>query len=105
MKPNVKATWVAALRSGDYVQGKQQLRTRDNKFCVNGVLCNLHALEHPEIAATQTDPTEYLGYTVSLPPAVARWSGITIDQENELERHNDAGVSFAELADLIERGL
>ena len=44
MNPEIKAKWVAALRSGEYKQGRGQLRSED-LFCCLGVLCDLHAKE------------------------------------------------------------
>ena len=40
MKAEYKAKWVAALRSGDYEQGRGQLN-RDGKFCCLGVLSDI----------------------------------------------------------------
>lgn len=40
MDQEVKAKWVAALRSGEYPQGKGALN-RDGKFCCLGVLCDV----------------------------------------------------------------
>lgn len=49
MNKEVKAKWLVALRSGDYIHGHSQLRTvRDNepvKHCCLGVLCDLMAKE------------------------------------------------------------
>ena len=33
MRADVKAKWVAALRSGDYKQGKGTLLDKDNEYC------------------------------------------------------------------------
>jgi hypothetical protein len=46
MNPEIKARWVAALRSGEYKQGKGNLRISDHRlsddvFCCLGVLCDL----------------------------------------------------------------
>lgn len=41
LDPEVKAQWVAALRSGEYQQGKLCLRNKDNCYCCLGVLANL----------------------------------------------------------------
>jgi hypothetical protein len=38
-----KEQWIAALRSGDYKQGKCQLyEPLSHSFCCLGVLCDLH---------------------------------------------------------------
>jgi len=42
MNPAIKTQWVAALRSGEYQQGRNFLRT-DEGFCCLGVLCDLAA--------------------------------------------------------------
>lgn len=40
MSPELKAQWVAALRSGKYKQGKTRLYTKEyNSYCCMGVLC------------------------------------------------------------------
>lgn len=74
MNKNIKKQWLKALRSGEYTRGVGQLRDKDNKFCCLGVLCNLHAQAHPEIAAEQTDTDSYLGASGLLPIAVAEWA-------------------------------
>lgn len=113
MKPEIKAAWVAALRSGEYTQGRMRLRSPQNEFCCLGVLCNLHAQAHPEIAAQQTDPNTYFGlvglpatsviYWADLPghdPAVQHHSKWT-----RLSALNDNGLTFNQIADLIEAQL
>lgn len=37
--------WLNALESGEYQQGRGKLRTKDNKFCCLGVLCDLAVKE------------------------------------------------------------
>lgn len=79
MKKSIKKKWVAALRSGDYKQGRGRLRRHTPEgdvFCCLGVLCNLHAQAHPDIAAQQTDAYSYMGQTGYLPIAVREWSGL-----------------------------
>lgn len=41
MNKEVKAKWVAALRSGEYKQGKGRLKNINNEYCCLGVLCAL----------------------------------------------------------------
>ena len=114
MNPEIKAKWVAALRSGEYKQGTGQLRDTNDNFCCLGVLCNLHAQAHPEIAAQQTDPEEYLDGKELLPFEVEKWAKLTrcsgsyvvIDEVNlPLSVHNDDGCTFAQIADAIEAQL
>lgn len=83
MKQSIAERWAAALRSGDYTQGYNRLRSLNDKFCCLGVLCNLHAIDHPEIAAAQPMPVagldhehRYLGTGEVLPDIVMRWAGM-----------------------------
>lgn len=44
MKPAVKKKWLAALRSGEYKQGKTgQLKDEKGGYCCLGVLCDVYA--------------------------------------------------------------
>ena len=112
MKKEIMEKWVQALESGDYSQCRGTLRKANKKkskygFCCLGVLCNIHAQEYPEIAAKETDPTEYLGQTAYLPPEVMQWADIQscdgyIDSlGTELAVMNDDGKSFKHLAKVI----
>lgn len=46
MNPEVKAEWVAALRSGEYMQTKGHLKD-SNGMCCLGVLCDIAAKHEP----------------------------------------------------------
>jgi len=88
VNPEVKAKWVAALRSGDYKQATGHLRvttgTGDNQqdgFCCLGVLCDLavkaEVIGEPD--AVTLDPVKkiyrYDGEgTMWLPAKVADWA-------------------------------
>jgi hypothetical protein len=112
MNPEVKAKWVAALRSGEYSQGARALRSEDRKsFCCLGVLCDLHS---KETGNTWNIDGEYLGQAGLLPVAVKDWSGVPHgygavvairERRNGLTIHNDHGESFALIADAIEEQL
>lgn len=116
MKKAIAKKWVAALRSGDYQQGKGRLRNNQDQFCCLGVLCNLHAQAHPKIAAAQTDKN-YLTHDAYLPEEVMAWAGMqredgTIPQRKirigetyytDLACANDQGVTFHQIADAIEQ--
>lgn len=77
MNRKIALRWARALESGEYNQATGRLRDSKNRFCCLGVLCNLHAQAHPEIAAEQTDASEYMGEAMSLPIPVMEWSGIS----------------------------
>lgn len=114
MKKEIAMQWVAALRSGEYRQGAGQLRTAHDTFCCLGVLCNLHAQAHPEIAAKQDAPKAYMGNTAVLPTHVRDWAELVhwdprvpgctaMASPVALSHLNDTGATFNEIADLIEQ--
>lgn len=76
MDPEIKELWITALESGDYKQGRGQLRNSANEFCCLGVLCNLHAQAHPEFAEKQKFAKKYDGHEQFLPEIVQKWSGL-----------------------------
>ena len=43
MNIEVKASWIKALRSGEYKQGFKTLHSSDGCFCALGVLCDVYA--------------------------------------------------------------
>lgn len=118
MKPDIKAQWVAALRSGEYKKANSRLR-RDNRFCCLGVLCDLHAKAHPEQGGWKPEPDarhlfRYSGDAADLPTPVMAWAGLTRRDPivhnssggmTSLANMNDAGMTFKEIADIIERQL
>lgn len=44
LNPEVKADWLAALRSGEYPQGRRQLKTTQGSYCCIGVLCDISGM-------------------------------------------------------------
>jgi hypothetical protein len=100
MDEDVKAKWVTALRSGAYAQTKSQLRN-DMGHCCLGVLCDLHDPDGWE------DDETYLGDSVDDLPAldVLRPAGLDLATAKTLAEMNDAGTSFAQIADWIEANL
>jgi hypothetical protein len=110
MNPEIKAKWVAALRSGKYRQGIMKLRDQRDHFCCLGVLCNIHAQAHPIVASTELDPNRYLGQSEFLPNSVAKWARVKKSHQNRLAMMNDGGHryhrhTFKEIADYIEKTL
>lgn len=106
MKKEIKAKWVAALRSGDYIQGSGQLRDFENNFCCLGVLCNIHAIENPDFAATQSQLELYDGRVWDLSPKLVKWSGLDdydiLVSMNDGDENGQGSLSFNEIADYIE---
>jgi hypothetical protein len=119
MDPEIKARWVAALRSGEYKQAVETLR-RNGAHCCLGVLCDLFAKENgkPWRAKAMSEVGPYQSYTggfadSKMPGAVVCiWAGIDPydrveigDTRQPLYVHNDDGRTFAEIADAIEEQL
>lgn len=127
MRASIKGEWVERLRSGEYEQGTGHLQ-RDGQFCCLGVLCEM-AVEKGVIekVPSQLDPkmTMYGGNGVwdggILTPDVRDWAGLEsvspilpVDQftgdgrgarTRVLAALNDRGLSFDQIADLIEEHL
>ena len=114
MNPEVKAKWVAALRSGKYEQGTKTLRSQGNKFCCYGVLCEL-AVEagviYPARLSSFWPDYIYDSRTAMPSGQVLAWARldepkVTIDgREASLQSHNDGGKTFTQIADAIEAQL
>jgi hypothetical protein len=123
MNPEVKARWVAALRSGEYMQVKGHLRMGDGMCCL-GVLCDLRDSAQWQTTDEHGEHFAYGGGCQSqtgLPPQdVLAWAEfpaypkspsrqipcVTIgDRRAALDEHNDNGRTFAEIADAIEAQL
>lgn len=107
MNQEIKNKWIAALKSGEYKQGKGRLRNLDNTFCCLGVLCDLHSKETGN-QFTESEGESYFHYMYHssfLPEPVVKWANlITSDPHvkgTSIAELNDYNKSFNELADLI----
>lgn len=112
MNANAKQ-WVAALRSGEFKQGTECLRSVDDNYCCLGVACELFSKATGELEAEYSNFSQEYRYgdkAAILPADVKDWLGLA-DEEGSyggtLEDHtltglNDIGKSFAEIADVIE---
>ena len=127
MNDAVAIKWIAALRSGDYIQGSGALRRQTDEadeFCCFGVLCDLYAKEHPG-ARWETDPQSGgapggptgfhpngdPGFTYGMPPPpVLIWANIQRYGDDDLVSSawqnlaylNDTHVSFETIAARIK---
>lgn len=120
MNPEVKAQWVAALRSGQYRQAKESLRKNGNHCCL-GVLCDLFAKGGGKSTWRKQDLNQVADgrAAITCDPdgelpgmAVCIWSSLDPDVHvdiggdiKKLWQHNDDGATFAEIADAIEAQL
>lgn len=107
MNPQIKAEWIAALRSGNYKQGVERLR----------VLCDLMAKDKKG-TWTPNDTFQYVLQveTDRIPALLREWLGIDADSESELIDMNDGHftdegikgarqLKFNQIADWIEENL
>ena len=96
MNAEIKRKWVEALRSGRYVQLQggyiRDPRPESNRHCCLGVLCEV-AYTAPQWGDTLILRKLYPKVKLSRKAA------------QELAKMNDAGATFAELADHIEATL
>lgn len=117
MNPEVKARWVAALRSGKYRQTRMALKDRTG-YCCLGVLCDLYAKElgmawkATQLSERADQPRNFLADTALPSAQVLIWSGLDTDRDvliggerESLYDHNDHGRTFAEIADAVEAQL
>ncbi len=110
MKQEIADQWVAALRSGNYQQGRFALRYQDT-FCVMGVLCDLHSKSQPPGTNTEWDGTRYANRLSSAPDVVCSWAGVRTGvgsftrRRTALAKLNDQGMTFLELANIIEHNV
>lgn len=124
MNPEIKAEWLADLRSGDIPQTRGTLKN-DEGMCCLGVLASGVIKRHSELLAEYAINIRELegfmliatqNYTTSntLPSnfldavGISRYRGetITLDGEvNSLATLNDSGVDFEHIADIIEAEL
>ena len=109
MNPTFKAKWVAALRSGEYKQGKYVLRDQENNFCCLGVLMDIDGcLWNPtELCRVKTNiySVDGSGETTKLTAITAVKFDLSDEKQVSLISMNDSGKTFAEIADYIEKDL
>lgn len=73
--------WVDALRSGEYVQGRNSL-LKDNTYCCLGVACEVYLRGNPGGISFEVDEDgrgHYDNYSGFLPPKVMEWLGVDDD--------------------------
>lgn len=106
MREDFKAKWVAALRSGDYMQGRNYLH-RDDEFCCLGVACEVLRKDFSEEihirVEEEANVVVYEGRNQFLARAIRDFTGLDGNSEGALAVLNDDdGRTFSEIADYIE---
>lgn len=123
MNPEVKAKWVAALRSGRYEQDTNWLHPAGGGYCCLGVLCEVAVKEGvipPPTLIEGESAWDYDEVASSYPPPrVLDWAGLTqittvdygvtnegFTHTEELTVLNDDDMlTFEQIADAIEASL
>lgn len=101
MKPQIKADWLKALRSGKYQQGKARLQSR-GLFCCLGILCDLL---RPDLWATVGIGLRHNDHTDLPSELILEQAGLSQTVARQLAVMNDKGKTFNEIADFIEINL
>lgn len=109
MNKEIKEKWVAALKSGDYEQGKYALR-KNNKYCCLGVLCDIYSKE----IGVEWEGQWIEGENKTLPIEISTWCdiepiNIEVDYDTLkqylTELNDTVKLPFREIADVIENQL
>lgn len=126
MNREIKAKWVAELRSGKYeqaqrclikVQRRPILRRQKRSFCCLGVLCEIAVADGviKPAHATGADGWGYENREGTLPDRVEIWAGFHSGRyyfPNEggrarsysaMDLNDKLGLSFTEIADLVDK--
>jgi hypothetical protein len=110
----LRRKWVAALKSGDYHQGKGVLKKRitvdgEPNYCCLGVLCEVMGIPNDfdglvgsftfadgSISCLSEKTRDAVGLKTA-------WGTFSDDNPGDSLAHcNDAGLTFVEIADIIE---
>lgn len=108
MNADLKAKWVAALRSGDYKQ-TEGLLFRDGAFCCLGVLCDVAAVPFENAGNTRA---YRFGVRISSEEMICgemrNWFALENSEKDRatlLAEMNDSGETFATIADWIDANI
>lgn len=104
----MKQKWCEELRSGRYIQGQRRLRTKENKFCCLGVLCDLVNPQGWKEDCSDNCYSFRFDREVTtgvLPGVIINKYEIHKSDESKLISLNDDGKSFDQIANYIEKFL
>lgn len=105
MRATLKQRWIEALRSDRYHQGRGHLRAElygKTFHCAMGVLYDLIATPEQWERLRTNDGPFFDGY---LPIESYDQTGISPFAERQIASLNDDGLSFAEIANIVERDI
>lgn len=89
MDAELKAKWIAALRSGEFKQTPDVLQ-KDDRYCCLGVLASMLGL--PTVGTQETTNATYR----ALEPIIG------VSTRLDAAHKNDSGLSFSQIADWLE---
>ena len=113
MNKDIKKRWVEQLR--DRSGGKKsryQLRDCDGYLSPGGILCELAVangiITAPDDHTAKAEGRQFFGWLydgqgVGIPESVAKWADVSYRAVWRLDYKSDCGLSFNEVADLIEK--
>lgn len=104
LNPEIKVKWLAALRSGKYTQGYDELKN-NNKYCCLGVLAEILGILKTDVNSRGkiTCSTQAESSYFDIPSDIAR--DIGLKYQDVLIQMNDQIANFNEIADWIEINL
>ena len=85
--------WVAALRSGEYKQGKGQLKDNGGRYCCLGVEAEIHNLESISEMYLRSPDGNFTS-CLKMPSKL----------QDDLANMNDGSAVFTDIADYLEKG-
>lgn len=92
MNSSLRQSWAQALRSGKYAQGKGTLRSSEWRYCAMGVLYDLICSDRERLqewgSLLSNDRLSQIGLTSA--------------DQGRVAQLNDLGVSFEQIADIID---
>lgn len=99
LEQEFKSKWLVALRSGEYKQIRERLKT-DNGHCCLGV-----GLEIKGLASADNLINEWSFNSIQSSVDLQNALGISGEEQTKLVELNDSGKPFSEIADYIESNL
>lgn len=120
MDTKLKKNWLQALKSGDYVKGKNVLKSTEGTYCCLGVLADLLIAEYDNtywIDGTEVTETECTcpvfifqgdkqdAYVTGFDDKIFSLTGLNYDVQRELIHLNDGADIWDEVIEYIEKEL
>ena len=102
MNQTIKTQWLQALRSDEYEQGIELLRSTEQRFCCLGVLCDIVAPMEWDLFGSHRGNEIFPSNDTIIE---AEFTQQEVDILWELSGDNDGGDSFATIANRIETEL